>query len=805
MSSQRTWLGVLAISALLLAMATGLVAAQEPQPAGQAPLAPLGNAITYQGQVVFGQNPVNDRCDFIFTLHTAVTGGTQVGIQTRANVAVSNGLFTFTDLDFGRSVFTGEARWMEVQVRCPAGAGTYTRLAPRQALTAVPYALYSKQAPWSGVIGVPAGFADNVDNDTLGGLSCANGQIAKWNGSAWVCAVDQTGGSGAGWSLTGNAGTTPGMNFVGTTDNQALEFKVNGLRALRLVPKNVSPNIIAGYQGNAVASTAVGAAIGGGGVSGGVNQVTDSYGTVSGGQDNQAGNGDADTSNKTYSSVGGGLSNKALGQYAVISGGRENRIDPAVNWSAIGGGYQNVITTTSTVESITIGGGWQNGASGMYATISGGMQNLASGESAVIGGGVDNLASSFITTVGGGASNEATGIESTIGGGGVNRASAFASTIGGGSVNQNNGNYGTISGGETNVVSASWTTIGGGKSNSATADYTTVGGGNNNTVSGVGATICGGSQNTNSGLISTISGGSLNGASGRYSTIAGGLFNRTDAYGSSVGGGDSNYALADFATVGGGFGNLAEGQNATIPGGSQNVASADFSFAAGRRTRVLPSGIGCFVWADSTGDPFTCATPDRWAARASGGVWFYTKADLSKGVYVPVSGSTWYGQASRATQENRLPVDGQEVLAKLAEMPIAVWNDEGEDASIRHMGPAAEDFYAAFGLGGDTTHISTIDPDGVALASIQGLYKLSLEQAARIDSLESENASMKAGIVAQQQSLDDLAARIEALERTPDRAAAPLERATPWGFAGIAGLVVGGMWLSQRRRLGGGL
>ncbi len=57
MSSRRTWLGVLATSALLCAMATGLVAAQEPQPAGQAPLAPLGNAITYQGQVVFGPIP----------------------------------------------------------------------------------------------------------------------------------------------------------------------------------------------------------------------------------------------------------------------------------------------------------------------------------------------------------------------------------------------------------------------------------------------------------------------------------------------------------------------------------------------------------------------------------------------------------------------------------------------------------------------------------------------------------------------------------------------------------------------------
>ncbi|MBN1485588.1 MAG: hypothetical protein JXA37_12800 [Chloroflexia bacterium] len=64
-------------------------------------------------------------------------------------------------LDFG-PVFTGTAHWLQVAVRCP-GDGAYITL-PRQPLTAAPYALYSLAAPWDGLAGVPAGFADGVDD-----------------------------------------------------------------------------------------------------------------------------------------------------------------------------------------------------------------------------------------------------------------------------------------------------------------------------------------------------------------------------------------------------------------------------------------------------------------------------------------------------------------------------------------------------------------------------------------------------------------------------------------------------------------
>lgn len=73
---------------------------------------------------------------------------------------MSDGYFT-VQLDFGDSVFTGDARWLEIAVGCGSGA---TILSPRQELTAAPYARYAAVAPWGGLSGVPAGFADNTDN-----------------------------------------------------------------------------------------------------------------------------------------------------------------------------------------------------------------------------------------------------------------------------------------------------------------------------------------------------------------------------------------------------------------------------------------------------------------------------------------------------------------------------------------------------------------------------------------------------------------------------------------------------------------
>lgn len=123
-------------------------------------------AFTYQGQLNENGVPATGLYDFQFKLFSASTSGTQIGgTQTLTDVTVDRGLFT-VQLNFGSAPFDGSRRWLEMAIKKPNEQG-YTTLVPREELTPTPYALYAYSAPWLGLIEVPAGFADGIDNDTL--------------------------------------------------------------------------------------------------------------------------------------------------------------------------------------------------------------------------------------------------------------------------------------------------------------------------------------------------------------------------------------------------------------------------------------------------------------------------------------------------------------------------------------------------------------------------------------------------------------------------------------------------------------
>src|SRR5262249_52919741 len=98
-------------------------------------------------------------------------------------------------------------------------------------------------------------------------------------------------------------------------------------------------------------------------------------------------------------------------------------------------------------------------------------------------------------------------------------------------------------------------------------------------------------------------------------------------------------------------------------------------------------------------------------------------------------------KSDRGVKEGFESVDPRAILAVVARLPIARWSYKGE--AVRHLGPMAQDFAAAFGLGPDDRHIFTLDAAGVALAAIQGLHALAQAQQARLDALERELTALR--------------------------------------------------------------
>jgi hypothetical protein len=98
--------------------------------------------------------------------------------------------------------------------------------------------------------------------------------------------------------------------------------------------------------------------------------------------------------------------------------------------------------------------------------------------------------------------------------------------------------------------------------------------------------------------------------------------------------------------------------------------------------------------------------------------------------------TTFNPTSDRNQKEKFEDVDPMEVLDQVAAMPVTTWKFKDDDPALRHIGPMAQDFHQAFGLGLDDRHISTTDADGVAFAAIQGLKRLLDDKERKIQDLE---------------------------------------------------------------------
>lgn len=156
--------------------------------------------------------------------------------------------------------------------------------------------------------------------------------------------------------------------------------------------------------------------------------------------------------------------------------------------------------------------------------------------------------------------------------------------------------------------------------------------------------------------------------------------------------------------------------------------------------------------------------------RAAGGIYFGTSGTVSlpgtrfintsTGAFLS-SGGTWTNASSRALKTAFESIDAGDLLARLLALPLTRWQYRESPAEGVHLGPVAEEFHAAFGLGADGQSISTVDANGVALAAIQGLNaKLEAERDGlhkRVEALGADNAALRA-------DSDALRARLDRLE-----------------------------------------
>jgi hypothetical protein len=501
------------------------------------------------------------------------------------------------------------------------------------------------------------------------------------------------------WKTTGNSGTSPGVNSLGTTDNQPLEIKVNGGRALRLEPTaSGSPNIIAGSAVNSISPGVSGAAIGGG-LDNTINAGS-TYAKIGGGQINAIGK------DSYESTIGGGYRNTIETYDSTIGGGAVNTIQTNSGYSTIAGGVNNRIFSGALLS--TIGGGSGNliGSNAQYSTIPGGVLNTAGGQSSFAAGyrakamhqgsfvWADSQEADFASS----ASNQF-----------LIRAS------GGAWINSTNPSA-ALRVGDTNIPDSQGIIRLASRSGTGPANrYWDIG-------------VPEGNEDVGGKFYSFVIDDPQTGTAPE-------LVIRWDS--GYVGMGTMNpasrlHAVADSA-------NAIQGDS--IDGHGVNGISANANGVQGNSSSRFASGV---YGENTSGDGYGIAGRASFIGKA---VFGENSSPFGYAGYfignVQVDGTVCANNiacpSDRNVKSGFESVDSKAILEKVAALSITRWRYTN-DTATPHVGPVAQDFYAAFGVGSDDKHISTVDADGVALAAIQGLNQKLTEELKRRDA---ENAELK--------------------------------------------------------------
>jgi len=386
--------------------------------------------------------------------------------------------------------------------------------------------------------------------------------------------------------------------------------------------------------------------------------------------------------------------------------------------------------------------------------------------------GQSNTSTSILSVVVGGENNhnnvDSTGNSdySTIGGGKANNANHSGySVISGGSNNGlSSALYGVVSGGYNNVGIKSFVTISGGKEHRAEGAYSTIAGGSKNKTTGTVSTISGGFRNLTSGEASTVGGGQDNNSTGKYSFSVG---NKNLASGDwSVAMGYQNQAT-NLESVALGRENISSGTHSfshgirnkalghnSVAWGFYSEAHGFTSFAFGKRVRANKDGT--VIFGDTNGGETNSSLgtfplnersadqKDTFYGFFDNGYKLYTTASINgSGVELNHGDGAWNTLSDKTKKENYQKIDKQKVLDKLIALPMEKWNYTAQNDKIKHIGPYAQDFNKAYGLGDGKLTISTIDSDGIAFASIQALAERNKQLNQKNKLLESKLSNLE--------------------------------------------------------------
>jgi hypothetical protein len=210
-----------------------------------------------------------------------------------------------------------------------------------------------------------------------------------------------------------------------------------------------------------------------------------------------------------------------------------------------------------------------------------------------------------------------------------------------------------------------------------------------------------------------------------------------------------------------GYGTLAYGAASTALGsfsyalGHHSTAIGQYTEASGPNSTAMGNFVrtngklGSFIIGDycDARDTVSCSHDNEFMAVFSGGYTLYTARTRTLGVYMAANSSGWTNICDRNRKENFCALDGEELLSKIRSLSITEWNYKGGDSNVKYIGPVAQEFFAAFHLGGtDSLGINSISIDGVNMAAVQALEKRTRElreKTVELDAVQRKLAEME--------------------------------------------------------------